>query len=441
MHAVAPKLDCPHLVEVDVTAILQRFSKDILARPCASCQDFSENWMCLQCEEVYCSRYVQEHMLMHGIESEHRVVVSFSDASFWCYGCESYIYSPQLGQLARKIGKIKFPEGENGKAGSGDLAGIKEEGEEEAEEEASTPATTTEADANNSTSAGEEFKDGKEVEGTAEEREAEEATRGFSFDELVSGLREKRFQRVCFLTGAGISVAAGIPDFRTPGTGLYSKLAGLGLPYPEAIFSLDYLHERPFAFYSMANGFLTYKAYPVQAHHFMSRLEQEGMLQLIYTQNIDGLELDAGVPLDKVVQAHGHMRSAHCVECRTEAAMEDFFAYVEKEEVLYCSACKDGVVKPDIVFFGENLPPSFSENFMKIGEADLVIVMGTSLQVWPFAALVPAVPSDTPVVLLNRENPGLEREKLLFVAGDIEESVRKICAAVGWQLPASGCQS
>ncbi len=235
------------------------------------------------------------------------------------------------------------------------------------------------------------------------------------------------------MTGAGISVAAGIPDFRTPGTGLYSKVAELGLPYPEAIFSLEYLRERPLAFYKVANGFLTHKVKPVKAHYFIKKCADEGILQINYTQNIDGLELDAGLSLDQLVQAHGHMRSARCIDCQVERDMAEFYTHVDREQVLYCHEC-NGIVKPDIVFFGEQLPHRFASQFYQIEQSDLVVIMGTSLKVYPFASLLSAMAPNTPVVLLNRENPGLDMDNLLFLPGDIEQSVEALARDVGWEL-------
>ncbi|RYH12890.1 hypothetical protein EON65_37000 [archaeon] len=173
----------------------------------------------------------------------------------------------------------------------------------------------------------------------------------------------------------GISVAAGIPDFRTPDIGLYAQVGRLGLPFPEAIFSLDYFRSNPAAFYTIANEFLTYHAQPVLAHKFIRRLQDEEILLCNYTQNIDGLELCAGVSLSKLVQAHGHMRSARCIECRTECGVDVFMEAIRTQQVLYCSGCNpeagnivlsSALVKPDIVFFGESLPASFGEKFSLI---------------------------------------------------------------------------
>ena len=158
------------------------------------------------------------------------------------------------------------------------------------------------------------------------------------------------------------------------------------------------------------------------------------MLQMIFTQNIDGLEFDAGITADKLVQAHGHFRTAHCIECKKEASMEEFNTFVAKEEILICEC--GGLVKPDIVFFGEKLPESFYLNVPNIKNCDLAFVMGTSLTVQPFASLISMVPKDVPLVCINKENPNITRTKnFLFLGGNLDDSVESLMKEIGWNIP------
>ena len=263
----------------------------------------------------------------------------------------------------------------------------------------------------------------------------------FCRETLISGIRNKKFKRIAFLTGAGISVSAGIPDFRTPKIGLYSQLREFGLPHPEEIFSLEFLQHAPEPFYAVANRYLQYKAKPSAAHRFIKQVADQGTLMLDYTQNIDGLELDVGIPAHLLVQAHGHMRSAHCSDskCRAEADMRLYTRHVRREEVLYCKTCSSGIVKPDIVFFGEKLPREFAQKFRAISRADLVFVMGTSLKVQPFSTLLGTLPPATPLVVLNHTNPTNQstapRENFLFLEGDIDANVRALTQDLGWSPP------
>lgn len=115
------------------------------------------------------------------------------------------------------------------------------------------------------------------------------------------------------MTGAGISVSAGIPDFRTPGTGLYDNLAEYDLPNPEAIFTLDYFKKKPEPFYRFAKQFDLSKYEATPTHYFIKMLADKKILHKNLTQNIDNLEEKTGIDMDEYVcQAHGANRGAVC---------------------------------------------------------------------------------------------------------------------------------
>jgi NAD+-dependent protein deacetylase SIR2 len=256
-----------------------------------------------------------------------------------------------------------------------------------------------------------------------------------TFDKLIDGMKLRKYSKIVFLTGAGISVASGIPDFRTPGSGLYAKVEAMGLSKPEAIFSIDYFRESPETFYTLAGSLMFHDAKPVKAHKFIKKIADEGLLLKCMTQNIDGLELDAGLDPSHLIQAHGHMRSARCCNCRIAVDIADFHKHVHEQKVLCCSqvGCS-GIVKPDVTFFGEALPESFGTQVYLVRQADLVIVMGTSLSVHPFAKVLSLVSLSTPIVLINMENPGIVRPNFLFMPGCIEDGVQKICDSLNWKF-------
>jgi len=234
-------------------------------------------------------------------------------------------------------------------------------------------------------------------------------------------------------TGAGVSTSAGIPDFRSPTTGLYANLARLNLPYPEAVFDISYFRRNPLPFYTLAHDLYPGKFRPTITHSFVALLHKKGLLLKLFTQNIDCLEREAGVPGDKMVEAHGSFASQRCIDCACEFPDKDMREAVMRKDVPHCTHC-NGLVKPDIVFFGERLPHSFFENRGLPAQADLVIIMGTSLAVQPFASLPTFVSQGVPRVLVNLEQAGSigSRADDVLLLGDCDEQVRKLAAACGW---------
>ncbi|KAL9091430.1 MAG: hypothetical protein Q9165_004816 [Trypethelium subeluteriae] len=164
-------------------------------------------------------------------------------------------------------------------------------------------------------------------------------------------------------------------------------------------------------------------------------LRPEGLLHRLFTQNIDCLEREAGVPDDKIVEAHGSFATQRCIECRTPYSGEEMKEHVVKMEVPRCkqSHCQ-GLVKPDIVFFGEQLPVKFFQEREAPSQADLCLVMGTSLTVQPFASLPSFVEDRVPRVLINLERVGGigNRSDDVLVLGDCDTGVKKIAEACGW---------
>ncbi|CAG8595263.1 3731_t:CDS:2 [Ambispora leptoticha] len=108
--AVEPRKDCPH-IETDVSFLeWSQVPVDVVKQECQMCHDKEENWRCLKCQGVFCSRYVNGHMNKHYDETNHKIAISFSDLSTWCYACDDYITSPELRQIETSFAEIKFPE-------------------------------------------------------------------------------------------------------------------------------------------------------------------------------------------------------------------------------------------------------------------------------------------------------------------------------------------
>jgi NAD-dependent SIR2 family protein deacetylase len=144
-------------------------------------------------------------------------------------------------------------------------------------------------------------------------------------------------------------IGAGIPDFRSPGTGLYDNLQKYNLPFPEAIFHVNYYRENPHPFVMLAKELwpgITFS--PTLTHSFLKLLAEKSLLLRLYTQNIDGLEYLAGIPEDLLVECHGHFRTASCIDCKKVADADHVKETIVKHgKTPKCQHC-DGNVKPDI---------------------------------------------------------------------------------------------
>lgn len=258
-----------------------------------------------------------------------------------------------------------------------------------------------------------------------------------SVEGIIGCIRNGITKHIVVMTGAGISTPSGIPDFRTPGTGLYDNLKQYRIPYPEAIFDIEYFHLHPKPFFALAKELYPNGKYrPNYVHYFLRLLHDKGLLHRLYTQNIDGLERSAGIPQCKLVEAHGTFLTASCTRCGESQKTDDVRAAIFSDKLPRCFHCR-GIVKPDIVFFGEDLPKRFYLHSKDFHNADLLLVLGTSLEVEPFAGIADGVRLNVPRLLFNRELVGPFRSKLqrkgdVAMIGDITEQVKKFVELLDW---------
>ena len=255
-----------------------------------------------------------------------------------------------------------------------------------------------------------------------------------SLGAVADYIKSGQCRRILVMTGAGISTAAGIPDFRSPNTGLYANLARLNLPYAEAVFDISYFREHPEPFYVLAQELYPGKFYPTVSHVFIALLAAKGLLFHLFTQNIDCLEREAGVPGDLIVEAHGSFATQRCIECKEPYPDAEMLEHVKAGQVPRCEKC-GGLVKPDIVFFGEQLPDVFRSKQHYPAQADMVLILGTSLTVHPFASLPETVGEEAPRVLFNLERVGGigSRADDVLELGDCDAGVRRLADALGWR--------
>ncbi|OCT71795.1 hypothetical protein XELAEV_18034773mg [Xenopus laevis] len=249
-----------------------------------------------------------------------------------------------------------------------------------------------------------------------------------TIDDAVKLLQESK--KIIVLTGAGVSVSCGIPDFRSR-DGIYARLAVdfPDLPNPQAMFDIEYFRKDPRPFFKFAKEIFPGQFQPSLCHRFIAMLDKEGKLLRNYTQNIDTLEQVAGI--EKIIQCHGSFAEASCLVCKykvdCEAVREDIFNQI----VPRCPQCSPdeplAIMKPDIVFFGENLPEQF-HRAMKYdkNEVDLLIVIGSSLKVRPVALIPSSIPHEVPQILINREPlPHLHFD--IELLGDCDVIINELC--------------
>ncbi|KAK7022092.1 NAD-dependent protein deacetylase [Favolaschia claudopus] len=256
---------------------------------------------------------------------------------------------------------------------------------------------------------------------------------------LADFIASDKCKNVVLMLGAGVSTSAGIPDFRSPETGLYANLARLKLPYPEAVFEINFFRKNPVPFYTLAQELYPGKFRPTITHSFIRLLAKRGMLHTCFTQNIDTLERRAGVPDDKVIEAHGSFATQRCIDCKKVYDDAKMKVKIEAIETPHCESYR-GLVKPDIVFFGESLPDQFINAMPNVWKADVLVIMGTSLTVHPFAGLAERAPPTCPRVLINLDLVGGigRRPNDMVLLGKCDDVVRALCKKLGWEKELEG---
>lgn len=199
---------------------------------------------------------------------------------------------------------------------------------------------------------------------------------------------------IVFFGGAGVSTESGIPDFRSK-DGLYKLKSKYGRPYEEML-SHDYFYEDTKTFYKFYKEFMITSAKPNKAHYFLAKLEKKKDVTII-TQNIDGLHQIAGST--KVIELHGSIHRNYCTKCGRFYSLKEMLSL---GEIPICPYCK-GVIKPDVTLYQEMLSEEAIESAINaLRKADLLIVAGTSLKVYPANGLINYYRGNR-IVVINKE--------------------------------------
>jgi NAD-dependent deacetylase len=219
------------------------------------------------------------------------------------------------------------------------------------------------------------------------------------------------------LTGAGISTASGIPDFRTPGLGLWAEHD------PFEVASLSSFRQNPQTFFDwirpLARRMLA--AEPNPAHDALAQLEAMGVLRALITQNFDGLHARAGS--QNVYEVHGHIRTATCLGCHRRVPAGDHIRrFVESGDMPRCPVCGE-ILKPDVILMGEDLPVRMIEGAERaIMRCDVLLVIGTSLEIAPVSHLpLTALARGAHLIIVNNEETYLDGDASVVIRDDVSK--------------------
>lgn len=482
----APQLPSPHHAHCQVpnTTLAQGNAKSEVSED-GTCPS-GENWLCLQCGVVGCSRYVNGHGLIHyeatlkndpGPDGAgHCIAASLADLSVWCHACGAYLRHANLDPLVKQLEQLKF--------------GNEEEKEEETIQtdegmaEASTRTIYSESTADDSNMSGIDggipflsVGDVISLNNMSGEAEIDEidypfVSRPSSLKDVARFIQSDKCQSIVILAGAGMSVTSGIPDYRSAG-GLYHTLqpdqlsasavereairADPTVALEQGLFMQNQLPcleiKRPFILGTQEE---IWKA--TIAHRFVELLHQKtGKLTRLYTQNIDGLEGQChNLPHDKVVAVHGSMDRAECACCGATSDFGEFCNQVrsnikdvtgqdstapQTSTPIKCKVCGNNTVKPAIVLFRSKLPEEFFYRVPQdIPKVDLLIVIGTSLAVAPANTLVFRVPQTALRVVINDEpvgwrvgiDYGSHAKRDYFAQGHCDDVTLDLIEELGW---------
>ncbi|KAJ1902728.1 NAD-dependent histone deacetylase sir2 [Coemansia sp. IMI 209127] len=311
-----------------------------------------------------------------------------------------------------------------------------------------------------------------------------------TIDDVVELLQKSK--RIMVLTGAGVSVSCGIPDFRSP-TGIYTRLnEEFGLDDPQQMFDIEYFREMPELFYSFAKDLYPGNFQPAPTHAFVKLLEDNGQLLRNYTQNIDTLEHVQGIK--NVLNCHGSFATATCIKCGYKCDGKELEKDIMAGQIAYCPECTQnrpkregavsekaveslglgtaallgdpskpigssisdhtynengeddddeddddygairGIMKPDITFFGEKLPDKFDQALTEDREkVDLLLVMGSSLKVAPVSDIMGNLPHTVPQIVINK-TPILHFNFDVQLLGNADDIVAYLTRRCGWEL-------
>lgn len=397
---ISPKNDCFHIQTMNFISVDKFQNIPFYKLTCKFCNENKELWICLTCGQAFCSRYVNNHYQTHFADNQqHCICISLIDLSIWCYSCStegfkdkgSYIENEKFRPFIDILSKFKF---------------------------------------------GEKSTFSNKLLGDYFDFNFEKINQ-IKYTNFIELLKNNKFKNISFLLGAGISTTAGIPDFRSE-NGIFATIKQkFNINRPEDLFSLDFFQKNPLLLYTFLNenNFLDVK--PKINHYFMKYIQDKGKLDIIFTQNFDNLESKSGIDDNKIVFCHGSMKEAHCSGCNQQIDIADINNNIKNKTVKYCNSCHCPC-KPKIILYGEALPQLFYKKAEQLFNADVVFIIGTSLNVEPFASLTDMINhKNCWIVLINKMKVGNFNfndlyNKNLFIEGLCDDIIKQIIIDCDW---------
>ena len=235
------------------------------------------------------------------------------------------------------------------------------------------------------------------------------------FAELLS-----KSKKTVVLTGAGMSTESGIPDFRSV-KGIYREI-------PEEVLSLSYFLENVRDFYSLLQKFMDHReVLPNIGHEILATWESRGMVHQIITQNVDGLHQKGGSK--KVLEIHGSLETASCIKCKKQYPFYEILD--NKKYFCDCQEHNNFPIKPDVVLYEEEVP-LYNNAISMVSNCDLLLILGTSLSVYPVARLLHFTPKSCPIVIINNSSTPFDRDKnTIAIHKPIGETLTQVDSLLG----------
>lgn len=236
----------------------------------------------------------------------------------------------------------------------------------------------------------------------------------------------KNAEMVSVLTGAGISTPSGVPDFRSAGSGLWTRY------FPMEVASLTSFRQHPKRFFEWLRPLASHmcNAEPNPAHHALADLENHGYLDTLITQNIDLLHHKAGSK--NILEVHGTLNTLSCTSCYYQTTSESYLdAFIHNGDVPYCPKC-GSILKPDVILFEEQLPVKIWQKARKASkQSDLMIIAGSSLVVTPVAGLpIDVLDNGGNLIIINNMSTYIDERAAVVIMDDVASAIPAIAHEV-----------